>query len=380
MSSYDQACFTDRVHQFIEHKSITGRQNFQVTPQVKLLIAASAVQVTFGLETWDLSYFKQILIFPDEYKNPFTGNYHKGETNLGGFMCFSWKDFEDGNRNTSDKINLGLHEFGHALRFNGIKGHDSDYFFENYFPKWVASASKEFVNLRNHQESIFRKYGSVNINEFFSVVIETFFEQPLSFKAALPELFLQTSILLNQTFNEEGRWITKCRQALISKTSFSLSSDFASAFNFSFPTNGYFVGCIGFLVIGIFSLFNGGYLYPPPYFCFFVCLLLWSQLEKKYTRLILSQTAIKIEKGFVLFKGYKSINLPGTSIISLIGTYINHFDNDGQLVKTMCSATLTYYKEKFFYEEDLEFQVNQKEFELLCKELRKNSVHVFISD
>ena len=140
------------------------------------------------------------------------------------------------------------------------------------------------------------------------------------------------------------------------------------------------MGCIGFLIVGIFSLFDGGYLYPPPYFCFFVSLFLWAQLEKKYTRLILSQTSIKIEKGFLLLKGYKSINLPGTSIVSLIGTYINHLDNNGGVTKTICSATLTYYKETSFYEEDLEFEVNQKEFDLLCKELRKNSVHVFISD
>ena len=85
------------------------------------MIAASAVQLTFGLETWDLSYFTQILIYPSEYKNPQTGRYHKGETNLGGFMCLSWSDFIEGIKNPTDKVNLGLHEFGHALRFNSIR-------------------------------------------------------------------------------------------------------------------------------------------------------------------------------------------------------------------------------------------------------------------
>lgn len=346
---------------------------------MQTLIAAAAVQVTFGLDTWELSYFNQILVFPDEYKNPYTGNYHKGETNLGGFMCFSWKDFLEGNESNHDKINLGLHEFGHALRFNSIKGYDSDYFFENYFPKWAACASKEFSNLRNHQESIFRKYGSVNMNEFFSVAIETFFEQPVSFKIALPELYVQTSILLNQTFTDEGKWMIDCRETLMRKTTFSLSSNFESALKYYFPTNGFFIGALGFLVIGVFALPKGGYLYPPPYICFAITLFFWAQLEKRYTRLIFKQNSFIVKKGFLFFKGYRSLTLPGFCLISIIGSYIKHYDEAGNLLKKTCSATLTYFKNKSFYEEDLEFEVNQPEFDQLCKELRQHSVHVFIN-
>jgi Mlc titration factor MtfA (ptsG expression regulator) len=217
----DRQRFVDRVQRFIAKKSFSGRQDLFVTSEMKTLIAAAAVQVTFGLDTWDLSYFKAILVYPSEYQNPKTKNYHKGETNLGGFMCFSWKHFLEGNANASDKINLGLHEFAHALRFNGIKGNDTDYFFENYFLRWVACAVKEFKKLRNNEESIFRKYGSVNINEFFSVAVETFFETPLQFAEYFPELYNHTSILLNQTFSSDGAVELNCRDRILNNLQIS---------------------------------------------------------------------------------------------------------------------------------------------------------------
>ena len=69
---------------------------------------------------------------------------------MGGFICFSWKAFLEGNAIDNDKINLGLHEFAHALRFNGIRGNETDYFFENYFARWLACAYSEFKKLQHN--------------------------------------------------------------------------------------------------------------------------------------------------------------------------------------------------------------------------------------
>lgn len=72
LKSSDKAKFHDRVEKFIDRKSITGRQNFLVTQEVRVTLAAAAVQLTLGLDTWDLDYFSQILIYPSEYQNPQT--------------------------------------------------------------------------------------------------------------------------------------------------------------------------------------------------------------------------------------------------------------------------------------------------------------------
>lgn len=346
-----------------------------MTGEMEVLIAAAAVQLTMGLETWDLSYFPQVLIYPAEYQNPLTKNYHKGETNLGGFMCFSWKHFLEGNASDNDKINLGLHEFAHALRFNGIRGNQSDYFFENYFPRWAAVAAKEFNQLRNNSPSIFRKYGGVNLNEFFSVVVETFFETPELFREQQPELYTHTAILLNQITTPEGHIALDCREELLDDVSEHLSRPSWDAFHFNLQYNASLLFAVGFFIIGAFSLYGEGYKYPPPYICFFIAALSWLNVERRYTRLRFSERGFNVQKGFFLLRGYRSVTLPLSKLISLVGS---HRENEHGIRTSIVTAT--YYKKGSFYEDDLTCILRQPAFDQLTGELRKNGIHIFITD
>ncbi|MBI3517936.1 MAG: zinc-dependent peptidase [Bacteroidetes bacterium] len=380
LNSEQKSVFVKRIDSFISSKSITGRQNFTVTPAVSVQIAAAAVQLTLGLETWDLSHFSQILVYPGEYKNPQTGKMHKGETNMGGFMCFSWKDFVSGNQTPDDKINLGLHEFGHALRFNGVRGDSTDYFFENYFKRWLACAAKEFMKMRKGLPSIFRQYGAVNINEFFSVVVETFFETPLKFKDYFPELYKHTSILLNQTFANDGSLILNCREELMKQDASELSSDFNGAIHYNLRYNGFMVMSALFFIVGFFSLSGQGYKYPPPYILFVVAAVFWFYLEKKYTRITFHKTSFTVSKGFLILKGAHSKTLPLSHLISLAATYEYHTDNYGNTLKQESSAFITYYRDGDFYEDELYCEFSNPKFEQLCEELSNNFVHIFIKD
>lgn len=193
-----QEKFITRLSHFISIKKFTPRAGLELNDEIKILCAAPAIQLTLGLDHYQLLYFEEILVYPDFYKNPHTGQLHKGETNLSGFMCLSFKHLLEGFFREHDNHNLGLHEFAHALRFASIKGHDGDEFFDNYFPKLIAVGEKEFLSLKNKKSSIFRVYGGANINEFFSVIVEHFFESPLQFKTMHPELYKHLCILLNQ--------------------------------------------------------------------------------------------------------------------------------------------------------------------------------------
>lgn len=345
---------------------------------MKIAIAASAVQLTFGLETWDLSYFEQILVYPTEYKNPQTGRLHKGETNLGGFMCFSWKDFEAGNANPTDKINLGLHEFAHALRFNGVRGHDSDYFFKHYFSKWMVCATREFVNLQNNKPSILRKYGGANINEFFSVTIETFFEQPLELKQSLPELFLQTSILLNQSFNNDGSLWLNCREQLLKATNGSLSKSYNQVLSFHLKRNLTAKFCFGISVLGLVSLAFSEFQSSFGYFCLLLALGLWFIVELKYTRIYFEKDSLQIHKGFWFLKNRKSFSVPIKNLVSFVSSYERKNSQGFDSVLQVGYVTITYYENSFFHEEIIHCDLNFPEFDQLAQELRKNYVLVFV--
>ena len=84
--------------------------------EMKTLIAASAIQITFGLPSVYFKRFYQILIYRDDYYSTITHHHHKGEVNTRGFIVLSWKNPVMGYINNTDGRNLKLHEMAHALR------------------------------------------------------------------------------------------------------------------------------------------------------------------------------------------------------------------------------------------------------------------------
>lgn len=370
--------FESRVRDFIDRKTFSGKENFRITPEVQVSIAASAVQLTLGLEAWDLSYFDRVLIYPSDYQNPLTGKFHKGETNLGGFLCFSWKAFEEGNAIPHDKINLGLHEFSHALRFNGMKGHAQDYFFEHYFDRWLACAYSEFKKLKDHiPGSIFRKYGSVNIEEFFSVAVETFFETPMEFRKELPALYLHTSILLNQTFSEDGQVTIDCRKDLMKAGNFELTKDYSAAMHFRMDYNKTAIASGLSALAGIFAMIKYGGTHPLSYVFFAAAIILWIYFESQYTRVFFGKEHLKVRKGFLILKNIQTFFVPYSQLVSFkVG---GAEERRGQNAGRIKSASVTYYRDSDFYRDRLHISDAQPVFDELCNELKKKNIFIAVA-
>lgn len=190
--------FVERVASFIERKEFEGRQGLVVTDEMKAVVAASAVQLTFGMNEYYFPHFSKILLFPQSYYNRLTQQQHKGEVNFSGLIALSWKDLKEGFEKPYDNYNLGLHEMAHALCFDKFTNHEIDNFFEHYFDKWEIIAQDEYKRVKENHESFFRKYAGTNKMEFFAVCIEYFFESPEQMKKELPELYYHSCILLNQ--------------------------------------------------------------------------------------------------------------------------------------------------------------------------------------
>jgi Mlc titration factor MtfA (ptsG expression regulator) len=214
----DKQKFVERTSTFIGLKEFIPREGIDITAgidDIKTLISASAIQVTFGLSEFRLDRFSKIFIYPREYYSPITRHYNKGEANLAGALVFSWKDFKSGYEEEVDKVNLGLHEMGHALMLNRVVGQDNDEFFVKYFDKWWSISQTEFFKLEQHERSMFRDYGGTNPNEFFAVCMETFFEAPQEFYEKHPEIYKQTCILLNQDPSGNIRTVSSVRVSIL---------------------------------------------------------------------------------------------------------------------------------------------------------------------
>lgn len=191
-----QHIFLQRVQQFMQARTFEGRSGLTVTEEMCLLISGEACRLTFGLTEFLLPDFNRILIYPDSFYSRSGKARHNGEVNIGGIIALSWKHFLQGISNSTDAVNLGLHEFTHALRFQGFRGGARDPFFAMYYPKFRAVALRHMDALR--RKKVLRSYGFTNDEEFLAVCAEHFFEAPQSLQTHAPAIYEQLCILLNQ--------------------------------------------------------------------------------------------------------------------------------------------------------------------------------------
>lgn len=179
-----QNIFEFRVAKFMDIRTFVPRQMVEVTEEMKVLISASAIMLSFGFPRVFLSYFKYIVVFPDQFFSSNGQRYHKGEVNpKDKAIVLSWRHFVEGYA-SSDGINLGIHEMAHALQLENITTNQEYNFIDNEaIDHWQNLTLQEQSKIKQKQATIFRAYAATDHAEFFAVAAEIFFEQPATFAA-----------------------------------------------------------------------------------------------------------------------------------------------------------------------------------------------------
>lgn len=184
---------------FLDEKSITGAQGFEITDAVRLSIALQACLpiLNLGLEWY--KGWSSIIIYPGSYKSAtktvdefgivHEGTQHRsGEAWLRGPVILSWKDAKySGER---DGHNVVIHEFVHKLDMlngsaNGFPPMQPDMDPE----RWTEIMTRDFEDFQNHRKSGLDRYGATNPAEFFAVLSEVFFETPQKLVDAYPDIY-----------------------------------------------------------------------------------------------------------------------------------------------------------------------------------------------
>ncbi len=359
-----QKIFIRRVQRFVQTKAIYGAEGFVVNDKVMAIVAASAVQLSLGLETWDYDYFNEIIIHPGAFAGEAGKQLQKGETNLRGFVRLSWPGFIQGYKNPNDNLNLGIHEFAHALRFNGIRGNEEDYFLRHFFVLWMASAYEAHLHLKEGKDSIFRSYGGANINEFISVCMEHYFESPDQIKDAYPLLYYNTAILLNQ-HTHKGKTSLNIREKMLEEKNRLLLPLTEKQFKGSpFKSEMFPIILLVLILYGI-TVFTSGFASGPSFALMSLGILFFLRLDYNLAHIIIKQKQLEIKKGRWLFK-----RKPGKiSLSQLISVSFSKKNKWADLV-------FLYYnvQDKHFYEESLE--ANLSDANVLLDELRLNKIPV----
>ena len=195
----------NRIKQFIHEKEFIPCDGFEMTDEVKVTVAASACLLLLNRDGdvyGDLNY---ILIYP----NAFLVNRealnaeglpveHRhgvlGESWDNGKVILSWEDVLKGNKDFNDGANVAIHEFAHQLDHASGATNGAPFLGDaSRSNRWSTVLTDEFERLRQAayrgDETLIDKYGTTNPAEFFAVVTETFFEQPLQMRGEHPTLF-----------------------------------------------------------------------------------------------------------------------------------------------------------------------------------------------
>ncbi|MBF8148524.1 zinc-dependent peptidase [Winogradskyella sp. F6397] len=203
LSNKHQRQFEHRVSQFIQSNTFIGKQELEVTDQMKVKIAATASMLCFGFKKHQLDIIENVIIYPNAYYSQTNKTFHKGEVNPKlKTIVFSWKDFQYGYEVGDDNLNLGIHEFGHAIHLNASMNNDVSSIIFNQGYNRLVTYLQEHETLRQQliASKYFRAYAYTNQYEFFAVLLENFIETPSEFKLQFPELYKCLKQMLNFKF------------------------------------------------------------------------------------------------------------------------------------------------------------------------------------
>lgn len=189
---------------FLDEKHFEGGRGFEVTEDMKLVIAAEAcLLLVYRHEEVPYPDLVNVIVYESAWRTKRSEHLGGGVSiesdgaNLGeswsvDTVILSWARVERDARNGTDGHNVALHEFAHQLDAqDGLVDGAPELPTRERYAAWSRVFSAEFETLRGSEQSDIDHYGAESPAEFFAVVTEQFFERPHSLQHNHPALFEQ---------------------------------------------------------------------------------------------------------------------------------------------------------------------------------------------
>lgn len=186
--------FERQVAVFIGETRFAGVDGIDVTDELKVLAASSAVMLLFHRPDLEYPRIAEVLFYPRPFSSETFStrgrNRHlAGLNNDFGAVVLSVPDLRRGFSYRGGGMHVGLHEFAHALERRGDRWNNLPVGMEAADEAaWMAAYKEETEKLRQGR-SILDAYALTNDVEFFAVAVETYFLQGSDLRAESPSLF-----------------------------------------------------------------------------------------------------------------------------------------------------------------------------------------------
>jgi MtfA peptidase len=194
---------------FNSEKNFEGAGGLTLTEEMRVVIAARACLLVLHRIELDGPLYPDldsVVVYPSTYRA--RGERREGyvvidddQPRLGeswsrGVVVLSWDAVVSGSANPNDGHDVVLHEFAHQLDAeDGAMDGTPELDGRERYSVWSKVAGAEYAglldDLEHHRETSIDAYGATNAPEFFAVVVEQFFETPLSLERLHPKLYAE---------------------------------------------------------------------------------------------------------------------------------------------------------------------------------------------
>jgi len=194
MSSVEKAHLRELSTLFVHEKNIFGAQDFQLTEEMRVIIAVQACLPILALGIELVSTWSDIIVYPDAFqvsrdeRDEFGIVHHEthllsGESWQRGPLILSWQDIEMDRQRWQQGHNVVIHEIAHKLdSLNGSANGMPPLHVAMHPEQWATTFSAAYQllsqRINHHQRVCVNPYAATNPAEFFAVFSEYFFCAP----------------------------------------------------------------------------------------------------------------------------------------------------------------------------------------------------------
>jgi len=194
------------INVFLGEKRFFGCAGLEITDEIRITIAAFACMLLLKRKANYYPDCLSILVYPSSYLSEertqegfvetLSKQHRLGESWLRGPVVLAWDSVAHGAFDIRDGHNVALHEFAHQLDAeDGVMDGAPVLEERAQYAAWAKVMRKEFKLLQEKaergQKSVIDFYGAESPEEFFSVVVEAFFEKSEQLSRKHPELYAQ---------------------------------------------------------------------------------------------------------------------------------------------------------------------------------------------
>ena len=183
--------FRHRVAMYLQAIEFIPKPWETVPEDIKVIIAANVIQLTFGIDDYRLKKYERVVVYPKAFPSPqFPKYYHASEIHQeDSVLLFSAEQLMWNILKPEKSYNIALHEFAKVL----MESHPN---FE--FPKFEENIWESLEMISGEKKEFVADFIGLPDIDPVPVSITYFFKYPQRFKEVLPDVFEKYKSIFNQ--------------------------------------------------------------------------------------------------------------------------------------------------------------------------------------